>query len=78
MDKTVSTIDIYPTLMELCGIDMPHKTDGKSLVPLWKTPNTYFDNRAFGYFRNGISLRTDRYRLTSSFVDSNPQAANIS
>ncbi len=73
VDKTVSTIDIYPTLMELCGIEMPHETDGKSLVSLWENPEFCFDNQAFGYFRKGVSLRTDRYRLTRYFREADPQ-----
>jgi len=72
VNKTVSTIDIYPTLMELCGIEMPHQTDGSSLVPLLTNPEIKFENQAFGYFRKGISLRTDRYRLTRYFRDKEP------
>jgi len=72
VNKTVSTIDIYPTLMELCGIEMPHQTDGSSLVPLLKDPDIQFENPAFGYFRRGISLRTDRYRLTRYYRDNEP------
>jgi len=73
-DQIVSTLDIYPTLMELCGLDMPHRTDGRSLAGLLagKADGTEWDNLAYGYYRNGISLRTERYRLTRYFRKERP------
>ena len=69
----VSTIDIYPTVVELCGLEMPHKTDGASLVPLLEKPNTVqWQDVAYGYYRNGISMRTPNYRLTKYFRDAQP------
>ena len=68
IDKIVSSIDIYPTLMELCGVKMPFKTDGRSMVGMINNPKLKPWNEAsYGYFMNGISLRTDRYRLTKYF-----------
>ncbi len=64
VEEPVSAIDLYPTILELCGVEMPHQTDGKSLVPALNSPNKDFENEAFGYWKNGISLRTDQYRLT--------------
>lgn len=73
VDKVVSTIDLYPTMMELCRIEMPHPTDGKSLVSIMKNPALEsWENASYGYFRNGISLRTDRYRLTKYFRKQHP------
>ncbi len=73
VDKVVSSIDIYPTLMELCEVEMPHQTDGKSLVPIMKNPLLQaWDDASYGYFRNGISLRTQHYRLTKYFRDQEP------
>lgn len=72
-DEIVSTVDIYPTLVELCGLQMPHQPDGNSLTTLWN-PTTRKDwrNTAYSYFRNGISLRTERYRLNRYFRDAEP------
>lgn len=72
IDQVVSTIDIYPTIINLCGLQMPMKTDGKSLLPLLKNPLTKWDNVSYGYFMNGISMRTERYRLTKYFRQAEP------
>lgn len=72
-DNIVSTVDIYPTLMELCGIGMPHKTDGKSFVDLLEGDNyNHKEECAYSYFRNGISVRTPRYRLSKYFRNQEP------
>jgi arylsulfatase A-like enzyme len=66
--KVISAVDIYPTLMELCGVKMPHKTDGKSFVLLLKKPESSdWKNVAYSYFNNGITVCTDRYRFTKYF-----------
>lgn len=72
-DKIVSSVDIYPSLMELCGVEMPHKTDGKSFVRLLKNPDSRkWKNVSYGYFNQGITLRTKDYRLTHYFRDEEP------
>ena len=73
VDKVVSSVDLYPTLMELCQVEMPYQTDGKSLVPIMKNPLFQtWEDASYGYFRNGISLRTWRYRLTKYFREQKP------
>jgi len=67
VNKTVSTVDIYPTLIELCGLEMHHQTDGKSMVSLIENPIAEWEDASYGYFKNGISLRTERYRFTRYF-----------
>ena len=72
-DEVVSSIDIYPTLMDLCGIDNAPRTDGRSLgVLLQKNDQVQWENRAYSYFRKGISVRTERYRFTKYFRDEEP------
>lgn len=72
-DQIVSSVDIYPTLMDLCGIAMPHKTDGRSMAGLiQESGDPDWKNFAFSYYRRGISLRTERYRLTRYFRSQEP------
>jgi len=71
-DQIVSTVDIYPTLMDLCGLPMPHSTDGESLSGLLENEVAEWENKAFSYYRKGISLRTERYRLTRYFRSQEP------
>ena len=73
VNQVVSATDIYPTILDLCGVEMPHPTDGKSLVPLLENPSSDWKEASYGYYRNGISLRTERYRLTQYFRDEQPQ-----
>lgn len=73
IDQVVSSADIYPSLMELCGVEMPHQTDGESFVSLLKDPQTSsWRNTAYSYFRKGITVRTDRYRFTKYFREEEP------
>jgi arylsulfatase A-like enzyme len=64
LHSIVSSIDLYPTLMELCGVEMPHATDGKSLISLMKGNKKSWKNVSYSYYKNGITLRTARYRFT--------------
>jgi arylsulfatase A-like enzyme len=72
ISDVVSSVDIYPTIIELCKLNMPHETDGRSLVPMLENRNNNWENGAYSYFRNGISLRTERYRLTKYFRSAEP------
>ena len=74
IEEVVSTIDIYPTLMELCGIETPAHIDGKSMTPLLdENGSSTWKNRAFSYYRNGISVRTPQYRVTRYFREEGPE-----
>ncbi len=72
-DKVVSSIDIYPTIMELCGLEMPYTSPGRSLTGLLRDPEAVdWKEQSYAYFRNGITLRTKRYRLTKYFREEEP------
>ena len=71
LEHIVSSVDVYPSLMKLCKIDLPYETDGHSFAGLFFRQQK-FNHPAFSYFNNGISMRTDRYRLTHYFRDAQP------
>ena len=61
----VSLIDIYPTLAELCGLEPPkNQLDGKSLVSIFKNPNSKGKEHVFIKRRNGFTLKTMEYSYT--------------
>jgi len=61
---TVSLVDLYPTLVELCGADGPKRLDGQSLVTLLEKPAQSTGRAVVTMFdRGNMSLRTDRWRL---------------
>ncbi|MCF6332463.1 MAG: sulfatase [Draconibacterium sp.] len=73
IQQVVSTTDIYPTLMELCGTPANYPLDGESLTGLMKNKNNEsWRNTAYSYYRKGISLRTEKYRLTKYFRKQEP------
>jgi iduronate 2-sulfatase len=62
----VQSLDLYPTLCELCGIPQPAGLEGHSLTPLLNDPAAKWDHPAYsvaGNLRNlGVAVRTPRYR----------------
>ncbi len=68
----IESVDIYPTLCELAGIDTPSMLDGKSFAGVLDKPSqSHRDHTIQVYPRSkqgvgqvlGRSIRTDRYRL---------------
>lgn len=63
-DEAVSTQSVYPTLVELAGLDRPEHVEGTSLVPLLREPSMSWDDVAittYGEYGNW-TVRDDRYR----------------
>ncbi|KGK30207.1 sulfatase [Cellulophaga sp. E6(2014)] len=46
----VELVDIYPSLCELAGIEIPSNLDGKSFAPLLKNPNKKWKKKALSQF----------------------------
>ncbi|MFI3261882.1 MAG: sulfatase [Rikenellaceae bacterium] len=63
-DALVATVDIYPTLCELAGIEAPEGLDGTSIVPIINNPKAKTRNEVMSYWTDAVTLRTDRYRLS--------------
>lgn len=68
-DAIVESVDLYPTLVELCALDRPEGLDGQSLAALLDNPQAASDGRALSAWHKagdlrGLSLREDRWRMT--------------
>lgn len=62
-DAPVSLLDIYPTLIELCGLKARHELEGTSLVPLLQNPNTEWDKPVImTYGKGNHAIRSKRWR----------------
>jgi uncharacterized sulfatase len=73
--RIVETLDLYPTLADLCGLKAPDGLDGTSLRPLLDDPGRAWDRPAFTQVRRarpadqggpfmGYSVRTERWRYS--------------
>ena len=61
-EEIVETIDLFPTLADLAGLEAPEFTDGESLKPL--VEGTGKGRPAISYYRGDTAtIRTDRYRM---------------
>jgi len=72
IERIVESVDIYPSLLELCAISLEHSVDGQSFVPLLKSETSQKEKLAYGYFKTGITLRTPEYRLTKYYRKEQP------
>ncbi len=62
----VSFIDIYPTIVELAGLQSPaHKLEGRAMVPVLKEVKTKWDYPAITSLNQGShTVRTSEWRFT--------------
>lgn len=74
-EAAVEFVDIYPTLAEVCGLNVPAGLDGRSLKPFLADPATASDKVAISQYPRGgaatgnrplmgYSIRDARWRLT--------------
>ena len=65
--RVVESVDIYPTLAELCDLPTPEGIEGDSLVPLLNDPHAEWNHPAISVSGNAnrlaAAVRTDRYRF---------------
>ena len=67
--RPVQSLDIYPTLSELCGLPPPTQgLEGASLTPLLKNPKADWKHPAYsiwsedGKTLHGVAVRTEKWR----------------
>lgn len=66
--RMVQSVDIYSTLVELCGLDLPQGNEGRSLVPLLNNPQAQWEHPAYsvwsedGTTLHGVAVRTEKWR----------------
>ncbi len=61
--RTVSLLDVYPTLVELCGLSDRPGLEGVSLMPLLKNPEAAWNRPAVTtHGRNNHAVRSERWR----------------
>ncbi|HRP05718.1 MAG TPA: sulfatase-like hydrolase/transferase, partial [Opitutaceae bacterium] len=66
-DTPVSTIDLYPTLLDLCGLPVPktHSLDGVDLAPILRGNRSDRGQPVLSTYGPGChSIRDDRFRYT--------------
>lgn len=62
-NSAVSLLDIYPTILDLWGLDSLHKLDGRSLMPLLQDPNTDWNYPVLTARSNQqFAIRSNRWR----------------
>jgi len=62
-ERTVSLLDIYPTLADLCGLPVGEHLEGKSLKPLLEDPAAAWDRPVVTtHGRQNHSVRSERWR----------------
>jgi arylsulfatase A-like enzyme len=76
-------VDIFPTLLDLCGLPELRVTDGTSFRSLLESPGSSWDEVAYHVFNRrreidgkmrliiGHSIRTERYRYVRWHLDWN-------
>ena len=65
--RIVEFLDLYPTLVELAGLNAPPHLQGRSLVPLLENPDRAWERPAYSVLRRGKygwgrSVRTENWR----------------
>jgi iduronate 2-sulfatase len=60
--RVVESLDIYPTLTDLCGLPLPAGLMGQSLRPLLDNPKAKWRKPAYMMTEQGKAVRTERWR----------------
>lgn len=62
-NQPVSLLDLYPTLVKMCGLPENPMNEGRDLTPLLKDPNAQWQHAAVTtYGENNHAIKTEQYR----------------
>lgn len=64
VNSLAEMVDIYPTLCELAGLELPTHLQGKSLVPTMEDPDTTHKKAIYGRYHAGETVRTERFQYS--------------
>lgn len=71
--RITENLDIYPTLIELCGLPENKDLEGKSFARLLDDPDAEFDKPAYSVWNNhgkgvsGCAIRTEKWRYAEFY-----------
>ncbi len=60
-------VDLFPTLADLCGFEIPEHLDGNSLVPVLKDPSHKVKEHAYTIWPSYMGDRYDKERLIQGY-----------
>lgn len=68
-DALVEYVDVYPSLCELAGLQLPYHLQGKSFVPLTEDPGLPWKEEVFCRWIRGETILTKTHSYTEWFND---------
>jgi N-sulfoglucosamine sulfohydrolase len=83
IDSIVSHVDVYPTLCELAGVDIPDFVQGRSLMPIVRGDAESVRDEVFAEltyhaaYEPQRAVRTDRFKYIRYYLDGPPVLANV-
>ncbi|WP_425400108.1 sulfatase [Aeoliella sp.] len=71
--RVVESLDIYPTLVDVCGLPATDRVEGRTLAPLLADPSRKWNHPAYtiwsedGKTASGVSVRTEQWHFAEFF-----------
>ncbi|WP_250149236.1 sulfatase [Flagellimonas sp. 389] len=73
----VEFVDMYPSLVELSGLQKPSHLQGKSFTHLLDNPNRMGKDAVYGRWKNSDFMRTDGFSYTEWFSENGKSQARM-
>ena len=61
VDQVVSLLDLFPTLLDAAGLDIPDRLEGESLMPFLANLDLSVDRAVFTWMADSVMIRTPGY-----------------